>query len=287
MFVYKGMRVNLEDVNSVFGVCSEDIRDELRLAALDDTPIAPFIEVCGNDSYKLGQFRLALRDMLPSEYLCYEMTGQGIYYTREAFRCTDLAENLLRYIKNINSLTIYPQMYETLAEFTVAGVDISHVDFTQVKKDQTVAFCKGLNKGYPMWLLQGVYLDDEGFHIMEKAMQKGIDIHQFLDKGWSVEQLYTMLAYSDDVNLNDFLSFVNPKFTVDILEPLLSASSKGIPLNQLAIQDSDGYPVYNQYQLEVLVEALSKNVITPSLFDPSKSDMEMRQILVNELSIAD
>lgn len=281
MFTYKGRRINLEDVSKVFKNCSEDVRDELRLSALDDTPIAPFIDVCGNDSYKLGQFRLALRDMMPTEYFCTDMTGKGIYLTRQVFKNVDtsLAENLLRYIKDINTLTIYPETYEVLAEFTLLRVDISRVDFTKIPRAQVLDFCKGLQQGYPMWLFVGVDADDEKFHILKRAMQKGVDVHQFMDSEWTSEQLFTLLAYADDVDLNNLLQYVNHNFSTAQLEVLLDDIVKGLPVDLITVQDSDGYPLYNEYQMQVLSRAIARGVVTPTLFDPDKSDKEMEEIL--------
>jgi len=277
---YNDIRVTLDNYKSIFSDCSPDVLDEIRLAILDDTPIIPFIKVCGNDSYKLGQIRLALREMLPLDYLCVNATGKTLYYIRNTYKQSELCSNLLVYISNNKSCRVLPSTFEVLAEFTYMGTDISRVDFTKIKADLVPIFCKGLKKGYPMWLLQDEQdLDEERVNAYMKMLRKGLDIQLLLDEAWSTENLYILLSYADRVNLNDFLSYVTPKFTKDELYELLNAYEKGINISEVCLQDKDGYAVYNCYQMHVLLKAIEEGKFCKELVDPNLSDKAMEDIL--------
>ena len=277
---YNDVRVTLDNYKSIFSNCSPDVLDEIRLAILDDTPIIPFIKLCGNNSYKLGQIRLALREMLPLEYLCTNATGKTIYYIRNTYKKSELCSNLLAYISNTKSCRVLPSTFEILAEFTYIGTDISRVDFTKIKASLVPIFCKGLKKGYPMWLLQDEKaLDEERVNVYMKMLRKGLDIQLLLNEAWETEKLYILLSYVDRIDLNNFLTYVTPQFTKDELYELLNAYEKGIDITEVCIRDEDGYAVYNNYQMDVLLRAIEEGKFCKELVDPSLSDKAMEDIL--------
>ena len=62
--------ITLDNYKEVFKVCSPDILDEIRLAILDDVPIGQYIQLCGQDYYKLNQIRKAIREIFDLDIIC-------------------------------------------------------------------------------------------------------------------------------------------------------------------------------------------------------------------------
>jgi hypothetical protein len=175
---------------------------------------------------------------------------------------------------------VLPSTFEILAEFTYMGTDISRVDFTKIKADLVPIFCKGLKKGYPMWLLQGEKTsDEERVNVYMKMLRKGLDIQLLLDEAWTTENLYILLSYVERVDLNDFLTYVTPQFSKDELYELLDAFEKGTDITEVCLRDEEGYAVYNCYQMHVLLRAIEEGKLCKGLVDPSLSDKAMEDIL--------
>ena len=99
-FRYKNTLVTLENYKTIYKDCSVDILDEIRSAILDDTPIASYINECGTDSYKLGQIRMGIREMLPLGLLNPLLTGRTLYLIRQSYKVGFDLEPLFRYIED-------------------------------------------------------------------------------------------------------------------------------------------------------------------------------------------
>ena len=284
-FSYKNVTITLENYKSIFKECSPDILDEIRSAIIDDTQISRFIKPCGNDSYKLGQLRMAVREFVPTEFLNPLLTGETIYAIRQGITNGIDMTPLLRYITK-SGLLVDSVVIEQLSQAVILGAEISRIDFTGVLGENVTILLKGLIKGYPMWLL----LDDIN-HLTEKqiialmrGMALGLDVHPFVNGKWTDRQLILLFSYAKSIDINDLLQYINYKFSFEILKELLPAAEEKVPITKLCIKDEDGYPVYNQYQISVLIRAIKENCKNNDIFNPSLSDLDMEDILNEELS---
>ena len=283
-FTYKNRVITLDNYKSIFNECTPDILDEIRSAILDDTQIGAFIKKCGIDSYKLGQIRMALREMIPLEYINTNMTGRTIYMIR---RCMDGGydiSSLIKYVEN-GSLLVNAKSLEKLTEYIYVGADISKIDFTQINSNLIDIICKGLIEGYPMWLIIDPEVDMtvEKIKALQRGMQLGIDVHPFIYQNWNNEQLYLMYSYCEQVDLNKFLPYVNSNFDSDMLRVLLNMSMKNLPINELCVKDSDGIPVYNSYQATEISYAIEDGTLTYEMLNPKLSDLEIKELHNEEL----
>lgn len=285
-FRYRSQIITLENYRKVFKNCSPDILDELRSAILDDTEIAQFIKPCGNDSYLLSQLRLAIREMIPIEYLSAKLTGKTIYNIRQGFHKGRDMSDLLRYY-GIRTIKIDKNILEKLSDFCLVGTDISRVDFCTVPDELIEIVCKGLYQGYPMWLL----LDAENMpsektiRILMRGLSAGVDIHPFLSGNWEVDSILLMFSYAKSVNLNDVLSYINYNFNIDSIKVLLDLASKGIPIASLCVKDLEGIPVYSSYQMYELGRAIEEGVDNPKMFNANLSDFDISEM--REKALAD
>lgn len=284
-FKYKSQIVTLENYRTVFKVCSPDILDEIRSAVLDDTAIAPFISRCGADSYKLGQLRMAIREMIPVEFVNPLLTGKTIYNIRQGVSKGRDMSPLLRYFST-NELKLDAITIEKLSELCLVGTSIDKVDFTLVPSNLTDIIGKGLYQGYPMWLLldeDGCHLDEETIRILMRGMSIGVDIHPFINGDWQNDILIWIFSYANSIDMNDILKYINSKFDMDSIKVLYNLAADNVPIAQLCIKDTDGNPIYNSYQMYELGLAIKEGVDTREMYNASLSDFEIAKLRNAEL----
>lgn len=278
-FRFRSTNVTLENYSRIFEACSPDVLDEIRSAILDNTPIAPYIKPCGDDSYLLGQIRLGLREQVIPDYLNARLTGRTIYNIRQGIKNGRDMSCLLRFFTP-KTVRLDKEIIEKLSEFAILGVDVSQVDFTKVPEKLVDIFCKGLYKGYPMWLLldDEAQLSEELVHILMRGMALGVDVHPFLRGDWDKSSLLLLFSYNKSVDLNEVLRYINSRFDSDQVKVLLDLARVGLPIDRLCVKDSSGVPVYNSYQMYELGEAIKQGVDRPEMYDAELSDFEMAQM---------
>lgn len=281
-FQFKEITVTLENYKQIFKNCTPDVLDEIRSAVLDDTPIASFIDECGTDSYKLGQIRIGLREMMPLGFLNTNLTGRTIYLIRQCLKNNISVDDLFVYVDE-DKLKLPSGTIEKLAEFVYLGADISMIDFTKVKESKIDLVLQGLLYHYPMWLII-----DEDYPIpymksLMRGMQLEIDITPFLSGKWSEQQMFLLFSYSKRIDLMDFMSKINEQFDVESLKVLLKLYKENVPITTLCVQDQDGTPIYNSYQIEELGKAIKDKTITHEMYNPLLSDKSMSVLHEKEL----
>lgn len=277
-FKHRGVLITMNNYLEVFKDYEPDIIDEIRSAVLDDTPISPFIKQCKTDSYKLGQFRMALREYLPKEFLNKKLSGRCIYLLRQCYRDGVDMSPILRYLKG--SLKIENESLEKVIKVVLLGGDISKTDFTLVPKDNVDIICEGLIKKYPMWLCVNTegYLTESFIRQLMKGMELQVDIHPFLNGKWSEESLVFILSNAKVININELLEYVNYKFTLEQLGIIIDLASDGLDYTLLCLQDEDGSPAFNFYQMDVLSKAIRDGVLCEDMYNPSLNDMDMNDM---------
>lgn len=282
-FRFDNKTITLENYKEVFVNCSPDILDEVRLAILDDTPIGDFIVHCGADSYKLSQFRKAIRELVPVEFLKPCLSAEIIGCIRYGIsKGYDMSE-LLKYV-NDKGLFIDLKSLSILAEFTSVGVDISSVDFTKVPKSQVEAFCKGLWHHYPMWLLvSDTPVSDNRLSLLMRGMSLGIDVHPFLNNSWSDDVIVLLFSKVKKCDINALLSKITPMFDKEKINIILNLAIKGLAYDSLCLKDAEGYPLFNSYQMDIISIAIEEGLLTNAMLNPNISDTEIHRLLELEL----
>lgn len=282
-FRFDNKTVTLENYKDIFTDCSSDILDEIRLAILDDTPIGEFLSCCGDDAYKLGQFRKAIRELVPVEYLRSYISADVLKSIRLGIcRGYDMSD-LLRYI-NDKGLFIDLKSLSVIADFASIGVDISSVDFTKVPRSQVETFCKGLYMHYPMWLLvSDSPVSDSRLSLLMRGMELGIDIHPFLNNSWKDDIIVLLFAKAKKCDINALLSKISPMFDKEKVNIILSLALKGLAYDSLCLKDTEGYPLFNSYQMEILSTAIEEGILTNAMLNPNISDTEIHHLVEAEL----
>ena len=281
-FQFKEITVTLENYKQIFKNCTPDVLDEIRSAVLDDTPIASFIDECGTDSYKLGQIRIGLREMLPLGFLNTNLTGRTIYLIRQCLKNNISVDDLFVYVDE-DKLKLPSGTIEKLAEFVYLGADISMIDFTKVKESKIELVLQGLLYHYPMWLIIDEDYPVSYMKSLMRGMQLEIDITPFLSGKWSEQQMFLFFSYSKRIDIMDFMSKINEQFDVESLKVLLKLYKENVPITTVCVQDKDGTPIYNSYQIEELGKAIKDKTITHEMYNPLLSDKSMSVLHEKEL----
>lgn len=271
-FRYKRKVITMGNYKEVFGVCSPDVLDEIRSALLDDTPIAAYIEPCGTDSYKLGQIRMAIREGVPAGLISSWITGKTMYNIRRGVAAGIDMGCLVRYFGVLDE-----DILEKLSEFVLLGTDISKVDFTMVPAKLVNIVCKGLHKGYPMWLIvgNGCCLDENVVDALMRGMALGIDVHPFIDGSWNINMLLLIFSYAGSADLSKVVPYISSKFDIDLIKELLDLAVQGIDISRLASVDKEGYPIYNRYQVYEIGRAIVQGIDTEEMYNPELADLDI------------
>lgn len=277
MFI-EGTEITLRNYKQIFKVCTPDVLDEIRLAILDNTDILAFINICGTDNFKLGQYRLAVREGVSFKYLIPGITGKTITWIRTCHRQHINMQCLERYIRG-SKLTLSPEMFEYIVQAVSLGADISKVDFTDVPEKTYKVICEGLVRKYPMWLFVGYNLSERYIRLLMRGLDLGIDISPCVENVYTEDKLVYIFANKE---YSGILKHITPKFSLDSIKVLIQASKEGLDISQLLYRDTDGYPVYSEFQMKALLAALrvqKLGILVDDVFDPKLSDVDMLEKL--------
>lgn len=275
---------------------SPDIQDEVRGAVLDDTPIGVYVEKCKDDSFKLNQIRLAIREYVPTRYLSHRLSATNIKQIRRVFREGLDLKLLDTYLSSSGILSISCESLDLILSAYLDGVDVSKVNFTQVREDTVDLFCSGLKKGYPMWVLsnEDASLPRSKMLLLMKCMNLNLDIHPFLDKNWDLQCINLIAVNASKLEYTVLMKHVNSRFSYSQLTQVISVATEWLDFLPLCLKDEDGVPVFNEYQMDVLgrvikfnakQEALGKGIVDIEEFlKPSMSDMDMQDLFEKRVS---
>lgn len=272
------VEITLNNYKEIFKVCTPDILDEIRLALLDNTDIMSYIGICGNDSYKLSQYRLAIREGVYYRYLIPGLTGKTINKLRVCHRNHIDLSSLDKYISH-GSLKLDTIMFEMVVEALSLGADISTVDFFNVPCSICKIICEGLVREYPMWLFVSDKFSENYIRLLMRGLDLGIDITSCLTDVYSEHQLIVIFANKE---YSDILKYITPKFPIESIKVIIKACEEGLDITQLVYRDSDGYPVYSEFQMLALLDALrlqKKGIVVDDVFNPKLSDKAMLSML--------
>lgn len=277
-FRYLQETVTLENYKSIFIGYSPDVLDEIRSAVLDETPIGNFIKICESDSYKLGQFRMALREYVPPKYLNKCLAGKHINLIRQIYaRRGESGLNLLRdYIISYSHHSFTEETFLRILKVVLRGHDISSIDFTRVLTTNIDIVCTGIEKGYPMWLCAEEPISAEMMRLMTQGFLLGVDVHPFLSGDWSEEIVTFILSKATSISVSDLLANITSKFTLGEIEEIVKAMQFNLDWSLLCVKTDEGSAVFNEFQMNVIVQCLIADVLTDDIYDPTLSDMDMQ-----------
>lgn len=277
---YNDIEVTLTNYKSIFEGYLPEVQDEIRSAIMDNTPIGMYIDECSKDAYKLGQIRCAMREFIDPEYIDVIMSGTTIFYIRMGMFAKVDMSGILQYIGVLSENHL-----EKVAQLCYIGIDISKMDFTRINDKIFDIVCKGLIQKYPMWLLQDIKVNDEGYvKLLMQGLRLGFDIHPFLEEEWSAELLVRLFTLDKDV-YTKVLQYINNKTDVDVLMGVIECVKAGVDITPIMGKYSDGYDLYDSYQLTTLLTSASQGLDISKALNFRLTDSEMLRIIKEENNI--
>lgn len=293
--VINGKVANLGNYLSLTKGYSPDIQDEIRSAVLDDTPIGVYVDKCKDDSFKLNQIRLAIREYVPTRYLSTRLSASNIKQIRRIFREGLDLKFLDAYLSAKGILSISCESLDLILSAYLDGVDVGRVNFTKIREDTVDLFCSGLKKGYPMWVLSNAdaSIPRNKMTLLMKCMNLNLDIHPFLDKSWDLQSINLIAVNASKLEYTVLMKHINSRFSYGQLSQVISVAGEWLDFLPLCLKDEDGVPVFNEYQMDVLgrvikfnakQETLGKGIVDIEEFlKPSMSDMDMQDLFVKRV----
>lgn len=284
-FRYKGVLCTLNNYSELFGSLSEDFIDEIRLAILDDTQIGGYLDETiksVDGANKLSQIRKALRDFVPVEFISLKVSAEITSLVRELYlkQGADGLAKAGKYFPKTTSLLVVPEeILKHILLLLIEDIDISRINFIHVNKANIDIIAAGLLKGYPMWLVAEGGYSKEYLSLLVSAMRLGLDIHPFCEEDWSSERINCLVQNADSVKRYNILAYVSPKFDEGRLREIIYAANNHIDFARLCQKDSEGNPLFNEYQMSVLSRAMLRGIPIDEICDWRMSDLEMEKYL--------
>lgn len=283
-FKYKGVLCTLNNYSEMFNKLSPDFIDEIRLAILDDTPIGAYLSdaiAMRDGANKLAQVRKALRDYVPARYISLRVSAEVTEAIRTLYnkRGESGLSQLEPYFPLNGVIELPDATIKYIVMALISGADIHQVDFKKVATDNVDIIVSGLIKGYPMWLVADGCYNKDYLRVLMSAMRVGLDAHPFCEDNWDCDSIKYLVENANTVKKFNLLSFVNPKFDKGRLTEIVYACNNKLNFEKLCIKDREGNPLFNEYQMGALNNAMTKGIPLDTIYDWNMSDLEMETVI--------
>lgn len=283
-FTYNGVVVNEDNFREIYKGYPRDVRDEIELAVRHNANIGGYVKDCGSNFDKLREIRKAVEDGIESVYLSAVISPKTTYIIRKGIcKGRNMSSLLSYYTRQI--CRISSSLLERLAEAVYNGVDITGIDFCKLPEELFDSVIHGLSKGYPMQFIaeSKIHMTPSYVNVLMKGLALQLDITPFVTQEWEEDVMMFIFSHSKNIDITAFLSHISPRFYLDHVQCLIEGMRNGIGdegMRKLCKKDDRGYPLYNFYQIDILVDALLRGYPYNDIFNITMSDVEMRDRLL-------
>ena len=269
-------KVNINNYLEIFKDYSKDVKEVIRGAILDDTPIAPYIDRYRNDPYMLWQVKMAMDEGLDNEWFDIVGSGRVLSNLRELFRRGINIEPL----KNYFSKGLSERHYEYIVKWYGEGFALNKYNFEILQDELLDTYDYGISLGYPMYIFNnGVYFTRKYILCCLKIISNGKSVVRFLDGTWNIENLELLSKYSKSKYYGKLVRYVTKDITPTVLEELYSCAKVGMSLNEVSIIDGEGVYLYSGVHISLIREAYLNNWDYSVLLNPDLSINKINNIL--------
>lgn len=251
--LWKGTKVTISNYSEVFKDYPVDIREVIRGAILDSTPIEPYIR-WGINPYFLWQIKLCLDEgidniwftkIFNSGELLYEIRGMN----REGINLKPLEDILLD-----NHLS--EDYCKYVIKWYKRGVVLDKYNIGIIPKPLLEIFDFGISSGYPMYLFNTGILYGRNYIIFcLRILSNGKDITKFLGGEWDEANLSLLAKYSAGKYYDKMIDYITPNILPSVLEGIYDCLKVGMPIEDITALDEEGLYVYSKAHLALIREA--------------------------------
>lgn len=269
-------KVTINNYLDVFKDYSKDVKEVIRSAILDDTPIEPYIDIYKNDPYLLWQVKMSIDEGLDSYWFDVINSGSTLVSLRALYGKGINIKPLINYF----SKGLSDNHYKYIIKWYGEGYSLKNYNFDILPDDLLESFDYGMKLGYPMYLFNnGVQFHREYIMCCLKILSHGHSINRFLDGSWNIENLELLSRFSKSKYYSKLIGFVSKDITPSVLIELYECCKVGMPIDTVSTVDSNGVYVYSGVHISIVREAYLNNWDYVSMLDTSLSINELNSML--------
>lgn len=261
----------------------QDLKDELTLAFLHGLDLTEYLNKSGVTFEMIREIRLCLTHEVPVAVINANLDVGILRSLRRLYASNRTLESsgLNQYfVTGFGALEIEPDTFEVIVDYILKDLNLDDLDFSIIPKRAVKLLLTAKNQGLEVDELTKIALkhDEDYLEFMVSLKLAGISITPFVDGNWSEEQVVVMLKSRHIIAPVDLLrKYVNENFLEGQIEQVIRAIKYNC-VDEITIIDSDGYPLYNEYQMYNLVEGARFELDYSLYADPEMSDYEMAMV---------
>ena len=276
---FKGSRVTLESISSLFRGYSLDIQDEVRSMVMDNLDLSKWIDVCKDNPYRLNQIRLGSKEGLDPRFFTI-LDGSVIYRIRSLEATGFNVGELLAYV----GVGFTKEQWFYISSWAERGLLDSRLALVRTPFSMWGFIDKGLRNNLPMWLFtSGKKYSDTFMHSVLTLMSNGQPGEKFLNSLWKDETLKLLAEFSYRRWFNNIVGFVDYFIPYDFLVSVGELAKEGLideDLFEIGYDDDSGnYYLYQSYHLEAILRCVMQGYDYSKLKDYNLSGSEVDTIL--------
>lgn len=264
---YKGVDLTFENYATRLEGFSQDIKDEVRSAILDNTPIGDFIDVCRDDPFRLQQLRLAAKEFYPTWVFKVE-DGANIY------RIRNLSGVSVEMVENQVSAGLPREYIEELISWIEEGVVIPE-DFNMRRVPKTIltpvstAIKSGVDPNAIVKLSKG---NEEAAGLYVQIAVKGLSLGKFEGKNLSNSCLGSVAELAGRPYIGTVVELLEPRSGSEEVEVLWELAKSGF---DFSLFEGD---YYTSMQLSWIHQAFLEKFDVTKMLDTELNNSELNEI---------
>lgn len=264
---YKGVDLTFENYATRLEGFSQDIKDEVRSAILDNTPIGDFIDVCRDDPFRLQQLRLAAKEFYPTWVFKVE-DGANIY------RIRNLSGVSVEMVENQVSAGLPREYIEELISWIEEGVVIPE-DFNMRRVPKTIltpvstAIKSGVDPNAIVKLSKG---NEEAAGLYVQIAVKGLSLGKFEGKNLSNSCLGSVAELAGRPYIGTVVELLEPRSGSEEVEVLWELAKSGF---DFSLFEGD---YYTSMQLSWIHQAFIEKFDVTKMLDTELNNSELNEI---------
>ena len=272
---WKGVKVNITNYQDVFKDYSVAVREVVRGAILDDTPLGKYIDRYKDNPYLLWQVKMALDVGVEGFWLENSLSGE-------------ILEKIIDMVsKGINIEPLKPhfscglnaEYLKYIMKWYNMGISLDGYDFSIVQKDLLSLYDRAFESGVSMRVYNtGIPYSQRYLNSCIVINSNGRDVSKFLDGKWDEETITLIAKYSRSKYYEKYIVYIKNVITPSVAEELFECCKIGIPLDEIS-KISDGVYVYSAIHLSYIRSAYLSDLDYTKLLNPNYSIDEVLSII--------
>lgn len=280
---WNGQKLILDNYRVLLNGYSVDVQDVVRSAILDGVDISKYISQCKENSLRLDQIRLGMKEGLPEHF--YSISSGRILYKLRGLANNGRDLSKISEYVNLNALSV--EHLDFLLGWVEDGISTSDLNIETIPKDLLPVFDYGLRMGISMKVFNnGVNYKPEYLRALLQIKSNGKPVTLYLSGEWDYSVIDVLCSFSN-TSKNKWLKVVcsiDENTTLERLKLLIKCVRANVPIKELVQRDEDGEWVYRDDRCIVLVYNACRNNLDYKVL-LGYTNAEDMQVAYNEMEL--